>query len=109
MIPLMGAMGAVLGTLMAEFTVPFAQWVMLRRELPYKRFLGMVGTYAVIGLAMVEAVRLLGRALPGAGWLHLAAEVFTGAAVYGAGCLLYWKLAGRKDMLRALRLHRKSA
>ena len=109
MIPRMGAMGAVVGTLMAEFTVPFAQWVMLRRELPYKRFLGMVGSYAVIGLAMVGAVRLLGRALPGAGWLHLAAEVCAGAAVYGAGCLLYWKLAGRKDMLRALRLQRKSA
>lgn len=109
MIPRMGAMGAVVGTLMAEFTVPFAQWVMLRRELPYKRFLGMVGSYAVIGLAMVGAVRLLGRALPGAGWLHLAAEVFAGAAVYGAGCLLYWKLAGRKDVLRALRLQRKSA
>ena len=47
--------------------------------------------------------------MPDVDGLHLAAEVFAGAAVYGAGCLLYWKLAGRKDMLRALRLQRKSA
>ena len=104
MIPRFGAMGAVVGTLMAEFAVPFAQWVMLRRELPYRRYLRMVMDYALLGLIMVAAVRGAAAVLPGHGWLHLALEVLLGGAVYGGGCLVFWKLTHRKDVLRVLKL-----
>lgn len=104
MIPRFGAMGAVVGTLMAEFAVPFTQWVMLRRELPYRRYLRMVMDYALLGLIMVAAVRGAAAVLPGHGWLHLALEVLLGGAVYGGGCLVFWKLTHRKDVLRVLKL-----
>ena len=33
----MKSMGAVIGTLLAELTVPVVQYIILRKELPYKR------------------------------------------------------------------------
>ncbi|MBQ8074252.1 MAG: flippase [Clostridia bacterium] len=95
LIPRMQAMGAVVGTLMAEGTVPLVQWLILRRELPYGRFLGYAGTYAAAGAVMLLAVRLTGRLLPWTGWPGLAAQVAVGILVYGAVTLLVWKLEGR--------------
>ena len=91
LIPRMLAMGAVIGTLMAEFTVPLVQWIILRRELPYGRFLGYVGKYALIGGAMTVAVRLLRPALPWQGWPGLGVQVAAGILVYGGAALLVWK------------------
>ena len=98
LIPRLGAMGAVIGTLAAELTVPVVQFIFLRRELPYARYLRDVLTYAAIGAMMLLCVRLAGR-LPLRGWLLVAAQVAVGAAVYGAGCLLWWTLTKRKDLL----------
>ena len=94
LIPRMQAMGAVVGTLMAEGTVPFVQWLILRKELPYGRFLGYVGKYALIGAAMLAIVRWVGRALPLGGWPGLGIQVAAGIAVYGAFSLAAWKLTG---------------
>ncbi len=107
LIPPMGAMGAVVGTLAAEFTVPLAQWLMLRGELPYGRYLGMGTAYSVLGMLMLLAVRLVRALLPFAGWWALGLQVVCGAAVYGLGCLLWWKLGKRQEMLRLLRLKRR--
>lgn len=95
-------MGAVIGTLAAEFTVPFSQWLMLRRELPYGRFLGMVVAYCLLGLVMLGAVRLCGMLCPWDGWIRLGVEVLVGIGVYGVSCLAYWRLTGRQEVLHAL-------
>lgn len=102
LIPPMGAMGAVIGTLAAEFAVPFTQWLMLRRELPYRRFLGMTAVYCLLGLVMLGAVRLTGALCPWTGWTRLGLEVAAGIAVYGLGCLALWRITGRQELLRAL-------
>ena len=102
LIPPLGAMGAVIGTLAAEFTVPFSQWLMLRRELPYGRFLSMVVAYCLLGLVMLGAVRLCGMLCPWDGWIRLGVEVLVGIGVYGVSCLAYWRLAGRHEVLHAL-------
>lgn len=94
LIPRLQAMGAVIGTLMAEFTVPLVQYLLLRKELPYGRFLRYTGIYCAIGLAMLGCVRLTGRLLPWRGWAGLGAQVAVGMAVYGVLTLLYWKAAG---------------
>ena len=101
LIPGMKSMGAVIGTLMAEMTVPVVQYLLLRKELPYGRFLGYTGIYAGIGLVMLICVRLTGRLLPWTGWAGLAVQVAAGMLVYGLLCLPVWKKQGllRKGIL----------
>ncbi len=95
LIPRMQAMGAVVGTLLAEGTVPLVQYLILRRELPYGRFLGYVLKYALIGTAMLLAVRGVAVLLPFGGWLALGIQVAAGILVFGGLSLLAWKLSGK--------------
>ena len=95
LIPLMKSMGAVVGTLLAEMTVPVVQYLILRKELPYRRFIGYAGIYAVIGGIMLVSVRLVGKLLPAENWVNLGIMVFTGIAVYGTVCLIWWKMSGK--------------
>lgn len=92
LIPSMKSMGAVIGTLAAELTVPLVQYIILRKELPYKRFLGYVALYAAVGGVMLGCVRLVGSLLPAENWLTLGVMTLTGILVYGALCLLIWHI-----------------
>ena len=95
LIPGMKSMGAVAGTLMAEMTVPLVQFLILRKELPYSRYLRYVGIYAVFGGIMLAAVRLVVHLLPQESWLNLGVMTAAGIAVYAALCLGYWKMTGK--------------
>ena len=103
LIPPLKSMGAVIGTLLAEGTVPLVQYILLRKELPYGRYLKYVAIYAAIGGVMFIAVRLVGRVLPGQGWLPLAIQTAVGIAVYGALCLLLWRKTGASVDLKLLK------
>ena len=96
-------MGAAAATVLAEFSVPAVQFVYLRKELPYAQYLKTTGVYCLFGLVMAGVVALLGYVLPLHGWWKLALQVTGGAAVYGALCLTYWKLAKRSDIFRLMR------
>ena len=102
LIPSMKSMGAVVGTLLAEMTVPVVQYLLLRKELPYRTYLSYVGIYAVIGGIMLVCVRLLNRLLPAETWLNLGIETLAGIIVYSVLCAAWWKLSG-KDHLKLLR------
>ena len=108
LIPSMGAMGAVVATLAAEFSVPLVQFIILRRELPFLRYVKYALTYSVIGLVMCGVVRLAAR-LPIGGWLGLAVQVAAGGFTYGALCLMWWKITGNKHILGILGKKTKSA
>ena len=97
LIPSMKSTGAVIGTLAAELTVPVVQYIILRKELPYRRFIGYVGVYAVMGGIMLACVRLAGRLVPAENWLGLAVMTVTGIVVYGALCLAWWKIRKARD------------
>ncbi len=105
LIPNMGAMGAVIGTLFAEFSVPLVQFIFLRKELPYRRFLRYAATYGVIGLVMLVCVRLLGTVLD-ASWLSVAICVLAGMGVYGALCLIWWRKTNEREILKFVHLSR---
>jgi len=96
LIPRLGAMGAVIGTVLAEAAVPAVQLIRLRGELEWRRYLVSLARYALLGGAMYAIVRLADAVLPFGGWLALAAQVCLGAAVYGAGALLIWKATGNR-------------
>ena len=95
LIPSMKSMGAVVGTLLAEMTVPVVQYIILRKELPYRKYISYVGVYAVIGGIMLACVRLVGRAVPEEGWLGLGIMTLAGILVYGGLTLAWWKISGR--------------
>ncbi len=95
LIPSMKSMGAVVGTLLAELTVPVVQYLILRKELPYRTYLWYVGIYAGIGTGMLLAVRAADALLPFGGWLRLGILTLTGILVYGALTMLYWTFSGK--------------
>ena len=92
LIPPLKSMGAVIGTLLAEMTVPVVQYWILRKELPYRQYIKYVGVYAVFGAVMLGCVRLEGLLLTQETWLTLAVQAVTGALVYAALCFGYWKI-----------------
>ena len=98
LIPSMKSMGAVVGTLLAELTVPVVQFIILRKELPYKTYISYVGIYAVIGGIMLVCVRLVAKWLPTETWVNLGIMTATGIVVYGALCLVYWKVCHKGIM-----------
>ena len=108
LIPSMGAMGAVVATLAAEFSVPLVQFIILRRELLFLRYVKYALTYSVMGLVMCGVVRLAAR-LPIGGWLGLVVQVAAGGFTYGALCLMWWKITGNKHILGILGKKTKSA
>ena len=97
LIPSMKSMGAVIGTLAAEMTVPVVQYLILRKELPYRRFLGYTATYAVIGGIMLVCVRLVSRLVPARTWISLGVMTLTGIIVYVILCLGWWKIRKARD------------
>lgn len=92
LIPSMKSMGAVVGTLMAEMTVPVVQYIILRKELPYGQFMKYVGIYAVFGGIMLGCVRLVKTLVPAETWLSLGIMTAAGIAVYAGLCIGYWKM-----------------
>lgn len=107
LIPSMGAAGAIVGTVAAEFTLPVVHWLYLRKELPHGGLLRHALTYAGIGALMLAVVRLAAAVLPLGGWLGLAVQVVVGGAVYVGACLLLWYKTGNRAMLRLLPGKRK--
>ena len=95
LIPSMKSMGAVVGTLLAEMTVPVVQFILLRKELPYRRYISYVGIYAAAGGIMMGCVRLVGSLLPQNSWVNLGIMTVTGIVIYGVLCLAIWKVKGR--------------
>ncbi|MGN0778002.1 MAG: oligosaccharide flippase family protein [Aristaeellaceae bacterium] len=103
LIPRIGAMGAVVGTLLAEFSVPVTQWLFVRHDLAYGQYLGYVAVYAVMGSVMLLCVRGVGAVLPFGGWMRLMVQTAAGVLVYGMLCLLWWKARKKTAILRLLR------
>ncbi len=95
LIPSMKSMGAVVGTLLAELTVPVVQYLILRKELPYGQYLKYVGIYAVFGGIMLGCVRLTAGWLPEENWLTLVIMTAVGIAVYGGLCAAFWHFGKR--------------
>ena len=102
LIPPFGAMGAVAATVAAELSVPAVQFVILRRELPFGRYVRYALTYSVIGLVMALVVRLAAM-LPIGDWLGLGIQVAAGGVTYVVLCVAWWKFTGNRHILGILK------
>jgi len=88
LIPKYGALGAVIGTDIAEFVVMFYQIWKTRRELPILNYIRNSIGYFFIGILMYYVVRFMSRF--GSGEIDtLCLEILSGGIVYifFAGCL----------------------
>ena len=91
LIPIFGALGAVLGTLVAESVVLFVAMFACRKEISFLKKFSKHWCYLVFGVAMYIFVRLVssaGVSLPV--FIRLIVMTCVGAAVYLIMCICYW-------------------
>lgn len=81
LIPRMQAMGAVVGTIAAELSAAVFLTVIVRKELPVKRYFKNCFVFPLIGAVMCAAVYLLGTVI-GNVYLSLVVQIVTGIAVF---------------------------
>ncbi len=59
LIPTFGGVGAIIGTIVAEFSVAFVQFFMCRKEIPIKEYMVNGLSFCVIGVIMYSVVNAL--------------------------------------------------
>lgn len=90
LIPLYGAMGATIATVIAESVACILQFFSLRgQKLGIKKMLIKTSLYACMGLIMVILVRAVAL-LNVNNFLKLVIEINVGAVFYGVVCVIYW-------------------
>lgn len=91
LIPSLGAMGAIIGTLIAEFVACVVQFYVMRKYIKLGAVYKDTIIYFLVGAGMFVCVRLIARLSLNI-YMKLAIEVIIGAAFYVIVCFLYWKL-----------------
>ena len=91
LIPKLGALGAVIGTLVAELVACLWQYRSLRGKVEYLKSVltGMV--YFTIGVLMYCGVRFIAGYIETTLLFRVIIEVVLGVILYCTLCLLYWK------------------
>ena len=91
LIPLYGALGAAVATVIAELIACILQFVSMKgRSLAFGSLFRKTGIYLAIGLLMVIVVRLTSLITINT-IVKLFLEVLIGAITYGVICLVFWK------------------
>ncbi len=91
LIPVLGAMGAVIGTLFAEFVACIWQFLCMQKAIDLKKCLGNCMIYFIAGIVMFVAVRLVAR-ISLSTLVKLVVEIAIGGIVYVIICVLFWKI-----------------
>ena len=91
LIPRYDALGAVIGTVVAEFAVMFYQSIKARKELPVNQYLRDTLFYFAAGFIMYIAVLGIKTILPFTLFPAMCIEVVAGAAIYLPLCYLYMR------------------
>ena len=88
LISIYGALGAALGTVIAEGIVCIAQCFAVRKRIALQKYLNCIVPFGVAGLIMAAAVRVIDHvAIVTIPWLLI--EIFVGSIVYCSLSLLY--------------------
>ena len=104
LIPQYGAIGAIVGTLLAELTACLIQYALMRRRIAFHKSIFQCGQYLLCGLLMYLTVRTVARLLPG-GWTSLAMEIAAGVAsfmLFSVVAARIWKDEDLRWILRAI-------
>ncbi|HFC9205576.1 TPA: flippase [Clostridium perfringens] len=97
LIPRFNAMGAVLGTLIAELITCLWQYIRMSRYINCGFIILKTLIYFLFGIVMFIMVRLIASVV-GNGALGIIIEITTGATVYGLLCIVFWKVTKNSDL-----------
>lgn len=103
LIPKLGALGAVIGTLIAELVACLCQYKSVIPKVKCTKAIIIGITYFLIGAVMYVVVRLVADRLEMAMLPKLIIEVLVGAFMYGLMCLLYWIISKNRDELNLIK------
>ena len=103
LIPKLGALGAVIGTLIAELVACLWQYKSVIPKVKCTKAIIIGITYFLIGAVMYVVVRLVADRLEMAMLPKLIIEVLVGAFIYGLMCLLYWIISKNRDELNLIK------
>ena len=85
-----GALGAVLGTFIAEATVLIIELIGTRKEIGFVRMFSKSGIYIVIGILMFVGVRVLEKFVHFRGIVNLAVLICSGGIIFILLSAIYW-------------------
>ena len=91
----LGALGAVIGTLVAELVSCVWQYIKMNRYMSCITTIFKSMIYMVFGVIMFTIVRVVALCFDG-GIVALFFEVLTGIITYAVICLIYWKVTKNK-------------
>lgn len=91
LIPRYQAIGACIGTIFAEITVPLYQGIRLRKSLPQKRYICKCIPFVVFGLIMFIVLKALEKIF-GTGFFVMIIQILLGALIYLGLSYVYIKL-----------------
>ena len=91
LIPRLGAMGAVIGTLAAEAVACMIQYLHIRKQISIKKTFIHCCIYIGFGLIMIAAVRGVAYVLHAPKIIKLFIEIVSGACVFSGLCFFYWR------------------
>lgn len=90
LIPRFGASGAVIGTLMAEFTVMVVQLIGREPGMPLINWLRITGVYLIAAILMFAGMFLVSQ-IPMRVLIRALLEIAAGSCIYLILCFVYWK------------------
>lgn len=91
LIPKFAGIGAMIGTIIAEFTVFFVQLILVRRSFPMSQYLQPVLFLFPIGMIMFAVVYWIG-AYMGNTIITLIIQILVGGFLYLSGSMVYLKV-----------------
>lgn len=97
-----GAIGATIGTILAEIFVCVIQTLSVRKELPVLRYIKSIWMFAVFGVAMFVGVFYIGNALENK-VSTLFLQIICGMLIYGTFCVIYFVHTKDEMILKMLR------
>ncbi|MBT1173170.1 oligosaccharide flippase family protein [Bifidobacterium sp. MA2] len=98
LIPYLQALGTMIGTILAEFSVFFVQLILTRKQFPVLRYLRSGLMFFLIGSFMGIAIWIVGYSL-GTSIKTLLLQLIVGAVLYGIGSLVYLLLINDEILL----------
>lgn len=99
-----GALGAAIGTVIAEFVCCFWQYKNINKHISCSGVICKSMVYVMFGAIMIVAVRVVAKMFSG-GVVALVFEIFTGIIVYSLMCIGYWKIT-KSEIVNIIKLKR---
>lgn len=103
LIPQIGALGAVIGTLVAETVSCIWQYTSLRNYVNCIESIGFAIIYFLLGIGMFFGVRLVSEQLLLPNIFKLIIEVVVGVIIYVILCTVFWTITKNKTAFNMIR------